>query len=235
PNLYNDIPNFLHTIDVTYTAPAQPTLEAFRLVKARAIPVIRNVIVTPPEVANPTPAQRQVPIRVETNLDATNVAITFSLGAGTVALDSTTTNGSSKYWDFTWSNVAEGTYQIVSTVTAPAGTSTSTRNATVEFRQIVPTNGKDDKDDDGLGLYNPGAAPIETTAIPLPTTNSETWTNDQVHIWAISGKTDPLNPDSDGDDLSDGLELGWAAAVGDTSTTTDTNGDGVPNFQPDLD
>src|SRR5581483_10353908 len=50
PNLYNDIPNFLHTIDVTYTAPAQPTLEAFRLVKARAIPVIRNVIVTPPEV-----------------------------------------------------------------------------------------------------------------------------------------------------------------------------------------
>src|SRR5262249_20802909 len=75
---------------------------------------------------------------------------------------------------------------------------------------------------------------IETTAIPLPTTNSETWTNDQVHIWAISGLTDPLNPDSDGDDLSDGLELGWAAAVGDTNTTTDTNGDGVPNFQPDL-
>src|SRR5205085_8982137 len=66
-------------------------------------------------------------------------------------------------------------------------------------------------------------------------TNSETWTNDQVHIWAISGKTDPLNPDTDGDDLSDGLELGWGTAVGDTNTTTDTNGDGVPNFQPDLD
>src|SRR5207248_4562446 len=28
---------------------------------------------------------------------------------------------------------------------------------------------------------------------------------------------------------------GWGAAVGDTNTTTDTNGDGVPNFQPDLD
>src|SRR5437763_14852369 len=89
--------------------------------------------------------------------------------------------------------------------------------------------------DDGLGLYGPTSAPIETTAIPLPTTNSETWTNDQVHIWAISGKTDPLNPDTDGDDLSDGLELGWGTAVGDTNTTTDTNGDGVPNFQPDLD
>ena len=59
--------------------------------------------------------------------------------------------------------------------------------------------------------------------------------NDQVHIWAISGKTDPLNPDTDGDDLSDGLELGWGTAVGDTNVNTDTNGDGVPNFQPDLD
>ena len=44
-----------------------------------------------------------------------------------------------------------------------------------------------------------------------------------------------MNPDTDGDGLSDGLELGWAAPVDDTNPTTDNNGDGVPNFQPDLD
>ena len=257
PNLYNDNPDFLHTIEVTYTNPGSPTLEAFRLVKARAIPVIRDTIVTPPEVdsdgkayvivlpdvAAPTAAQRAVPIRVETDLNATNVVIAFTLGTGNVTLDPNTvdtpnpsTNGSSKFWSFTWNNVQQGTYRFTSTVTAPSGTATAARNAQVVFRQIVAViPGKHDLDDDGLGLYGPSAAPIETTAIPLPTTNSETWTNDQVHIWAISGRTDPLNPDTDGDGLSDGLELGWGAAVDDTNVTTDTNGDGVPNFQPDLD
>ena len=91
PNLYNDNPDFLHTIDVTYTNPGNPTLEAFRLVKARPIPVIRNIIVTPPEVdsdgkpyvivlpdvASPTIEQSAVPIQVETDVNATNVAINF--------------------------------------------------------------------------------------------------------------------------------------------------------------
>ncbi len=257
PNLYNDNPDFLHTIDVTYTNPGNPTLEAFRLVKARPIPVIRDIIVTPPEVdsdgkayvivlpdvAAPTAAQRAVPIRVETDLNATNVGITFSLGTGNITLNPSTldtpnpsTNGSSKFWNFTWNNVAQGNYQFVATVTAPGGTATATRNAQVEFRQIVdPNSGKHDLDDDGLGIYGPTAAPIETTAIPLPLTNSETWTDAQVHIWAISGKTDPLNPDTDSDGLSDGLESGWGAPVDDTNISTDTNGDGVPNFQPDLD
>ncbi len=259
PNLYNDQPDFLHTIDVTYSATGQPTLEATRLVKARAVASIRDVIVSPPAVdsdgkpyvivlpdlANPTAAQRQVPIRVETNLDASNVAITFSIGAGSVTLDPGTvdspnpsTSGSSKFWNFTWNNVAQGNYRLLSTVTAPAGTATATRDATVIYRQIVAANpNKNDVDDDGLGFYNPGtgAVAIETTAIPLPTTNSETWTNDQIHLWAISGRTDPLSPDTDGDALSDGLELGWGGAVGDTNVATDTNGDGVANFQPDLD
>ncbi|MDQ2919172.1 MAG: hypothetical protein M3R10_04760, partial [Verrucomicrobiota bacterium] len=260
PNLYNDQPNFLHTIDVTYSVTGQPTLEAFRLVKARPVAVIRDTIVTPPEVdsdgkayvttlpdvASPAAAQRAVPIRVETDLSATNAAITFAIGSGNVTLNPSTsaspnpsTNGTSLEWDFTWNNVHEGSYQFVSTVTAPAGTATATRDATIEFRQTVdPNSGKHDLDDDGLGYYTvPGASPvpIETTAIPLPTTNSETWTNDQVHLWAISGKTNPLNPDTDADGLSDGLELGWAGAVDDTNVNTDTNGDGVPNFQPDLD
>ena len=77
-------------------------------------------------------------------------------------------------------------------------------------RWSIHNPNKHDVDDDGLGLYGPTAAPIETTAIPLPTTNSETWINGDVHIWNISGKTNPLSPDTDGDVLSDGLELGWA-------------------------
>ena len=51
PNLYNDQPDFLHTIDVTYTPPSGGTpLEAFRLVKAKPVVVIKDNIVTPPEV-----------------------------------------------------------------------------------------------------------------------------------------------------------------------------------------
>ena len=255
PNLYNGSPDFLHTVTVTYTNTGSPTLTAARLVKARPIAVIKDLIITPPEtdsdgqpyqivlpdVANPTAAQRSVPIQVETDSTATNVAINFTIGTGTVALDSSISpnpspTGSSQTWNFIWTNVSPGDYAFTSTVTSPSGSATASRNAHVVFKQVVAANpNKHDIDDDGLGLYGPSAAPIETTAIPLPTTNSETWTNDQVHIWAISGKTDPLNPDTDGDGLSDGLELGWGAPVDDTNVTTDTNGDGVPNFQPDLD
>jgi hypothetical protein len=253
PNVYNDIPDFLHTLEVTYTdpTPGSAVLETRRLFRAQPVPVIKNIIVTPPEigsdgrpheivlpdVANPTPEQRQVPIRVETDATATSVVVTFSIGTGTVTLNpgSPTVNGNTKFWDFTWQNVQPGSYVIQSVVTTPTGTATTTRNARVIYRQVVPPNEKNDIDDDGLGLHGPDAAPIETTQIPLPQTNSETWTNAQVHVWAISGRTDPFNPDSDGDVLSDGLELGWGAPVGDTDPTVDTNGDGVPNFQPDLD
>ncbi|MGI8431186.1 MAG: hypothetical protein ACR2MW_02700, partial [Chthoniobacterales bacterium] len=143
--------------------------------------------------------------------------------------------GTSQFWDFTWNSVTYGNFTFLATATTPSGNATASRNATIIFRQVVTDSTKDDKDDDGLGLYGPTAAPIETTAIPLPTTNSETWVNGDVHIWVLSGKTNPLSPDTDGDVLSDGLESGWATAVGDTDTTTDTNGDGVKNFQPDLD
>lgn len=50
PNLYNDNPSFLHTIDVSYTNPGNPAPQATRLVRARPVAVIKNIIVTPPEV-----------------------------------------------------------------------------------------------------------------------------------------------------------------------------------------
>ena len=252
PNLYNGNPDFVHTIDVTYTLAGSPTLEAFRLVKAKPVVAIQDNIVNPPEfdadglpyqivlpdVASPTAAQRSFDIRVSTDSSATNVALSFTQGQGTTALNagSPTVSGSSKVWDFTWSGIAAGSYTFVATVTTPNGTATASRDATIVFRQLVTaTAGKLDNDDDGI------PDDIETTQVPLPTTNSETWTNDDVHRYIISGKTNPLSPDSDGDGLSDGLELGLTMPMADpgktadTNTATDTNGDGVPNFQVDFD
>ena len=252
PNLYNGNPDFLHTIDVTYTNTGTPLLEAYRLVKAAPVVAIKDNIVNPPEydadgiayvitlpdVTNPTPAQRSYNIEVQTDTTATNVAIAFTNGTGTTALNSgsPTVNGSSKVWDFTWSNIAAGTYTFTSTVTTPGGAAVATRDATVVFRQLVtPVAGKLDNDDDGI------PDDIETVAVPLPTTNSETWVNSDVLKYLISAKTNYLSPDTDGDGLPDGLELGLTAPLADTgkssdtNTATDTNGDGIPNFVADFD
>ncbi len=83
PNLYNGNPDFLHTIDVTYTQAGSPTLEAFRLVKAYPVVAIKDNIVNPPEydsdglpyvitlpdVASPTAAQRSLRHRGRHGLD----------------------------------------------------------------------------------------------------------------------------------------------------------------------
>ncbi len=97
-------------------------------------------------------------------------SITFISGTGTTTLNagSPTISGTSKFWDFTWSNVTAGNYAFTSTVTTPSGTATASRNARVVLRQLVTDDpNKHDVDDDGLGLYGPTSAPIETTAIPL--------------------------------------------------------------------
>ena len=76
--------------------------------------------------------------------------------------------------------------------------------------------------------------------MPLPSGSSDLWTNDQVHRWAISGKTNPLSPDTDADGLPDGLESGLTAPMALSGTDlgyqhpTSTNGVS-PNFQADLD
>ena len=253
PNLYNGNPAFLFTLDVKYTQTGAPSLEATRLVKAYPVVAIKDSIVNPPEydsdglpyvitlpdVASPTAAQRSFTIEVDTDTTATNVALAFTNGTGTTALNSgsPTVSGSNKVWLFTWSNIAAGSYTFTATVTTPSGTAVATRDATVILRQIVtPVAGKLDNDDDGI------PDDIETTQVPLPTTSSDTWTNDQVHRYIISGKTNKLSPDTDGDGLSDGLELGLTspmidagATTADTNTTTDTNGDGIPNFEADFD
>lgn len=250
PNLYNGHPEFLHTIAVDYTPPEGGVpLTATRLVKAWPIAVIKDNIVNPPQfnadgsayqiilpdVPTPSAAQRTIPISVETDLEATAVAIHFTIGSvnsGDIvaAAANPSVTGTTKVWNFAWTNVAAGDYQFSATVTAASGSATATRSASVIYRQLVTaTAGRIDNDDDGLSDF------IETTVTALPTTQSESWTNDQVHLALISGKTNALSPDTDGDDLADGLELGWGGVVSDTNPATDTNGDATPNFQPDLD
>ena len=144
-------------------------------------------------------------------------------------------SGNRRHWTFLWTNITEGFFTFVANVDTNNATNTveatATRNITVQFRESVANNPDDtDNDDDGLLDAN------EETATALPSGNSETWNNGEVHVWAVYGKSDPLSPDSDGDGLPDGLESGWQNPIStNTLTTTDTDGDGYKNFIADLD
>ncbi len=255
PNLYNGVPNFLDTITVTSTTSGGLTLTATRLVKAYPVTTVLDNVLTPPQVdangnpydvvlpqvANPTAAQRTTPIVVQTDTNAASVAINFTSGpvvsSSNIVLTGTSLSNNTVNWTFAWNNVQQGSYMFNALVTEAGGaTATTNWTATVVYRELVSaTTGKLDTDDDGI----PDA--IESTAVALPSGDADLWTNDQVHRWAISGKTNPLSPDTDGDGLPDGLELGLSTPMAlsgtnpaDTNTSTST--DGVSsNFQQDLD
>lgn len=255
PNLYNDLPNFLHKITVTHTRPGNlPVLTSSRLVRAFPAPRPPDIVfVNPPEFTsdgqpfvivlpdklNPTPAERSYTVRISTALSAASVSLesivgTVLPGDFVPAPTNPTVTGNAKFWDFTWQNIQPGNYLFQGGVFVAGNVSavpdnTSTRTVQVVFRQLV-TGGVDDDDDDD-GLYNT----LETTVVPLPLGNPETWTNGDVHLYFITGKTDPLSPDTDDDGLPDGLESGWSTALPATNPATDTNGDGVPNFIADVD
>ncbi|MEP4050228.1 MAG: hypothetical protein ABJN80_15415, partial [Luteolibacter sp.] len=142
-----------------------------------------------------------------------------------------TTTGNSKTWDYPWRITAPGTYRLVAS-TGGAEPVVSTRTARVILREIVPTDADENNDDDDDGLVDIN----ETNTRALPVGNSETWTNGDVHVYQAFGRTLPSTPDSDGDGLPDGLEVGWRTASDPpTNLTTDTNADGFPNFIGDLD
>ena len=139
PNLYNGNPDFLHTIDVTYTQRrVSPTLEAFRLVKAYPVVGHQGQHRQPARVRCGRPALRHHPARRgqphggatllqhrgADRRDRHGVVLAFTNGTGTTALNagSPTTNGTGKTWDFTWSNIAAGSYTFTATVTTPTGT-----------------------------------------------------------------------------------------------------------------
>lgn len=263
PNLYDGRPDFLYRVEVTHDRPTPAAdLTASRRVTFQPSTKPRVTIVQPQEFGSdgqlveivladgPGADTLAYTVRVETDTTTTAVALSFTLGSGTLApVDADpvlegiqpAVVGSSAYWDFTWTITAPGSYRLLATATSPTGTNTDSRNATVIFRQIVGANSADlDDDDDGLADFDEG------TPTPLPNgfpaddprykPNSEQWTNADVHIHNAYGLSHPLLPDSDGDGLPDGLEVGWRTSSNPpTDPAADTNGDGRLNFIGDLD
>lgn len=141
-----------------------------------------------------------------------------------------TTTGNTKTWDFPWRITTPGSYQLVAS-TGGADPVVSTRTATVVLRQTVTTDNDENNDDDNDGLLDSDEANTKA----LPTTNTDTWTNGDVHVYNAFGRSLPNTPDSDSDGLPDALEVGWRTAENPpTDPTADTNGDGYPNFIGDL-
>ncbi|MBT7958178.1 MAG: hypothetical protein HN759_02495, partial [Akkermansiaceae bacterium] len=194
PNFYNGQSDFVHHLNVTHSR-GGVILRADRKVKAQVVDTTFLSITTPPAfdsdgklyevrlpaVASPTPDQRSAPIRVETDADVVELDIVWELGAGTVSGPTVETIGSKKLWDFTWSDVTEGQYSFrvdAKKIAAGPVSALARRNVTVIFRQILPEVANDlDDDDDGLLDID------ETTQKLLPTSNSETWINGDVHVW----------------------------------------------------
>jgi len=144
-------------------------------------------------------------------------------------------SGNKQYWEYLWTNIVQGSFRFYALVNTNDNSQaqvhgSAVRNIKVILREMVYSNtNRLDDDDDGLeDLW-------EVTTTNLPATNPETWTNGVVHRWMTWGKTDPQMPDTDGDRLPDGLELGYRVPATDTITNNDINGDGYPSFLPDLD
>ena len=168
-------------------------------------------------------------VQVETSVGVTAAP---TLTGITVGSPTSVVNGNIKTWSYTWSITAPGNYTLEAEALLSGTTPTKTSGtARVLLRQVVDPSGLDDKDDDHDGLVNID----ETNRKPLPPGNAETWKNGDVHIYYATGKSLPTSPDSDGDGLPDGLEVGWRTAGTNTVTTIDTNGDGFKNFIGDMD
>lgn len=152
---------------------------------------------------------------------------------GNGAWDGTTvtTSGNTKVWDFRWNITSPGVYLLTAS-TGGANPVIASRTARVVLRELVNTDTDEYNDDDNDGLIDYD----EMTLKELPEGNAETWTNGDVHVHFAYGRSLPNSPDSDGDGLPDGLEVGWRTATNPpTDPAADTNGDGFPNFIGDLD
>lgn len=263
PNLYDGRPEFLYRVEVTHDRPAPAAdLAASRRVAFLPSTKPRVTILQPQEYDSdgklveiilpdaPGPDTLAYTVRVETDASATAVALAFTLGSGAltpVDADPAAPGiqpqvvGSSAHWDFIWPITAPGACRLLATATSPTGTNTDSRNATVILREVGTDDPADaDDDDDGLSDL------AEGTPTPLPNgfpagdpryqPNPEQWTNGDVHLHDACGASNPLLPDSDGDRLPDGLEVGWRTSTNPpTDPAADTNGDGRLNFIGDLD
>ena len=259
---FNELPSEYHEIEGKFVRENYPELKANRLFYAVpsekpfiniASPSMVNTNGEPfniifSDIATPQWMDRKFIIEVDTTYEATGVQIDVDPLNATISSlrgnPDSSVNPGYKRWRFLWqfetnaikSNI-EGDYLITATANLPDEKTVSTiRNTKIIFRevipQITPENYDNDNDDDGI----PDINEINVTPLPdqIPVTE---WINQDVHNSLIFGLTTTNSPDSDGDGLPDGLELGLRMPLDQnaTSTTNDTNGDGFNNFISDLD
>jgi hypothetical protein len=247
PALYSGNPDFLHHIGITHTR-SSVTLSATRVVRAAISEKPYITITNPPALgsdgrifevvlpalADPTPDDRAFTVRVDTDSRVEEVTLVPEIGGGVMTFTGMEESGTSKIWEFRWSGLDAGNYRLRADAALTIGgpvAATTRRDVTVVIRQFVAEDPFDnDDDDDGIPDFD------ELTRKDLPASNAETWTNGDVHFWRIAGMTNPVSPDTDDDLLPDGLESGISSAfIADTNTSTDTDGDGFPNFIADVD
>jgi hypothetical protein len=263
PNIYTGDESDTHFVTVTgqRTIDSQDvTLVATNSIRTRGPVQPTCIITTPPETDSDgvkyviempdlpasvlaTNAQSRVtPIVVQTDRAVTNLQLAFTSPSGFVpqlSNPTVATNGTALLWNYDWTVVAPGSYTFTATVWADTNLNTNldlatnfaVRNATIQFRQQSDTSNAEDLDWDDDGISNTN----EMTQVALPASNDEQWKQEQVFAHFSSGRTDEKSPDTDGDGLPDGLELGVRWAVDGTDWDADTNGDGWKNFLSDCD
>ncbi|MEX1111665.1 MAG: alpha-amylase family glycosyl hydrolase, partial [Chthoniobacterales bacterium] len=177
----------------------------------------------------PGPDAMAYMVQVETDSGVTDAPTLTGIAVGGDPVSET--NGNIRLWSYTWNITSPGNYVIEAEASLDGVVTRTSRSASVVLRQVVEPSGFDDRDDDNDGLVNID----ESNRKALPTGNAETWSNGDVHIHFATGRSLPASPDSDGDGLPDGLEVGWRTPGTNTVTTTDSNGDGYPNFIGDVD
>ena len=256
PSLYNGQPDWLHGIEVTLSREGAGDIVATRLVRAeKGVEAPQLEIVEPkeydsdgkpvkliiPDKASPTAADRSMTIqlRTVTNLTAHSVLMDqWPAGyTGTISFVTNRTDAGYQFLVYQWAGMCEGAFHFTAAVQTTSGTSNSVgRSCTVILRQTVEASGSDsDDDDDGILDLDEVTSYALLDAVSSP--NSDLWVQPEIQKHRSCGRSSATSPDTDGDGLPDGLELGWRVPTtpAQTDTGADTNGDGHPNFTADLD
>ena len=256
PNLYNGQPEWLHGIEVTLVRDGAGDIVATRLAKAeRAEEAPALEVVEPkeydsdgkpikliiPDLASPSAEDRSMTIQLRTVTNLTYHSVVMDQWpqgyAGSITFVTNRIEAGAQFIDYLWSGMQAGLFHFTAAIATTAGTSNSVgRNCTVILRQQVDASGEsDDDDDDGILDLDEVSSYQLLDVVSSP--NSDLWLQAEIFKWKSCGLSTAISPDTDGDALSDGLELGWRnpSDPAETDTAIDTNGDGYPNFQADID
>ena len=227
PNMYNDVPDFLHTLKVTYTFPDNRKLDAIRLVKANPStkPFVRITRPTElgsdgrqteiilPDVPN-TPLPGDVldyVVRVETSASVNDLVLSGTPSINFFTETFTDTNGNGK-----WDDQEPSTDKNNNGLLDPAEPSTDLNNngqldPGETFTDLAPTNGTCDgpqelfDDTNGNGIWDPA----ETFTDLAPTNGTYDGPQELFSDTNGNGVRDPAEPfiEGNGNGVWDGIKV----------------------------